>query len=347
MSKTKTISILLFLSLTLAGAFLFFSLKKTTVKNGFKRSITNKIVNVQNRIDLDNEYYSLADIGPAFIILYKYKTPNEQLKISIDLKHQKAYTLPLELDKEKLKGINKVSILKDSIYVLTGLNSTVYSMSTDKQKVSNSLLDSSPFFQSDVISCNSFLIRSKLILDGVNRRELKKVDRNSYEIASYIPEKQIDGYFCTDGAFIFDKETNNIIYMYYYRGSFTRLDTNLNIIYKANTIDTVRVAKINLKRIKNQITHAQPPSIVNKRFAIANEKIYINSALKADNDIGGISAQNVETIDVYSLKNGQYIHSFYIPKIDRQKLVEFRVYNSSLVALYKKTLAVFKLSDGF
>lgn len=323
--------------------FYKYSTRNSKTDNGFRRNINMKKAVVNRITELDNDTYSIFEITPEFIMLYQFRKPNEQLKISIGLDKQIPLHLndPQENDK-MYKGWNSVGEIGNSVYILTGQSSSAYKISGGQEKPEHFQLDSVPFYQSQVINSNSFLIRSRTKVNGVNRRKLKIVNNQGNELCNYIPEMQVDGYFCNDGTFQYDKFSNRVVYMFYYRGEFSCLDTNLKVLYKAKTIDTVRKAKIHLKKIGEMVTMDAIPKFVNKRISIANNKLYLNSAVKADNESTSLFANN-DVIDVYDLQNGKYSASFYIPTIRNQKLTEFKVFNQTLIALYNKTLVVFKI----
>ncbi|WP_158799791.1 hypothetical protein [Pedobacter sp. L105] len=321
-----------------------YSNKSANKKNGFNRSISKKTAILENTILLDNDLYSIADIDPKFITLYKFRKPYDLLKVTIDLAHRQYYQLPLRSKNEQFPGLNTVAFIKDSTIVLSGGTSTAYQLTSGYSVTKRKKLDSLVFNQSEVVNSDSFILMSEVQLGGTKRRKIKKLNFRGNELNYYIPEKQIDGYFCTDGLFKYDSKSRKLVYMFYYRGSFVCLNSNLKVLYKAKTIDTITLAKIQLKISDSSITQSTPPPIVNKRFCIADNSVYIQSALKADNEPSS-NPNHGAIIDIYNLQSGKYKSSFYLPYLERQKLTEFRIYEHSLIALYANKLAVFKIPD--
>ena len=340
----KKLLLMLCIGVIIIALLYTYTNRSATKKNGFNRTISSKKAILENSLLLDNDSYSIAHIDPKFITLYKFRKPYDLLKVTIDLAHKEYYQLPLKSKGEQFPGLNKVVFIKDSIVVLSGGTSTAYQLTSDYKITKNKKLDSLPFYHAEIINSNSFALMSEVQLGGINRRKIKKVNFQGNEQSSYIPEKQIDGYFCTDGTFRYDMSSQKMIYMFYYRGSFVCLDSNLKVLYQAKTIDTITRAKIQLKSSESGVTQSTPPNIVNKRVCIADKKVYIHSAIKADNeDLSNPS--HGEVIDIYDLENGKYKTSFYLPKLERQKLTEFRIYKHHLIALYANTIAVFKIPD--
>lgn len=317
--------------------------KKTS--NGFKRILSEKKAIVEGSLDLDNNVYSIFEVTSTFIRLYQYRKPYEQLKIPINLIRQNSIYLSDALsDKEKYGGLNSVTNVGKFMFILVGWTASAYQISSDQKKIGHSQLDTVPFNQSEAINSNLFLLTSRAQIDGITRRKLKMVDFHGKEKSSYIPEMQIDGNFCTDGQFRYDRDSKRLVYMFYYRGEFTCLDTNLNVLYQAKTIDTVKHANIHLKTVGRLTTQSTEPKIVNKRISVSNNKLYLNSALKADNE-SKTAFENNQVFDVYDLNNGQYSGSFYLPKFNKKILTEFKVYNQKIVALYQNTLVVFTIPN--
>lgn len=345
MIKKTLVFILLFcLSITFVITLYVYSNRNTDVKNGFERVFSGDKVRLKRKLILGMDSYSIIDITPDLIRLYKFRMPYDLVKIPIDLHKRQDYQLPFLSDKEKFEGINTVAFTQGSSFVLSGKTSKAYKLHNSKNTIESSKLDNLPFYNSEVMNANSFVFISKVKLDGINRRKVKKVNWQGKELNSYIPEKQIDGYFCTDGQFTHDNRSNRLVYMYYYRGSFTCLDTNLNVVYQSKTIDTVKYVNIRLKQVKNKVTHSTPPNLVNKRVCVTNDRVYMQSALKADNETSS-DFEDSEVIDVYNLENGKYINSFYIPRLEKKKLTEFKIYNNTLVVLYNHILAIFEIPD--
>lgn len=110
------------------------------------------------------------------------------------------------------------------------------------------------------------------------------------------------------------------------------LDTNLNLLYAAKTIDTFSLANIKevIKEEKNSKvgTQSAPPRYTNYAVAISGNQLYCYSKLTADNQ-----PDRLATIDVYSIGNGNYEYSFTLPQTEKQNLVDFKIFENRLVAL--------------
>jgi len=160
-------------------------------------------------------------------------------------------------------------------------------------------------------------------------------------------EKQIDGVFCTDGMLRFDRQFNRMVYTYYYRNQFFCTDTSLNLLYRSNTLDTTTRARIEVAEIESEqsVTLSTPPSIVNQDSWISGGYIFIQATAKARND--KIEHTRAAAIDVYSLTDGSYESSFYLPSSRSNRIRDFRVDRNRLIVLYKRSIAVYSLPTEF
>lgn len=172
-----------------------------------------------------------------------------------------------------------------------------------------------------------------------------KHSRNALPVDSPgILEKQLDGLFCTDGMLRYNPALKQLVYVYYYRNEFICMDTALRVIYRGKTIDGVERAQIRVAEIEHGqiMALASPPRIVNKKSHSSGDWLYIHSTIRATNEQHSTFEQN-DVVDVYDLRDGQYSGSFYIPRINGEKLRDFKVYGDVLVTIHGTILTTFDL----
>jgi len=121
------------------------------------------------------------------------------------------------------------------------------------------------------------------------------------------------------------------------------MDTNLNLIVKARTIDTITKREIQTVHVGSSYTMKQPPPFVNYAGAVSAGKLYLQSKLKADNEFPLDFAENT-IVDVYNLTNGTYRVSFYIPYLNGKNPSRFHVIDKKLYAVYGKNVVVYDLN---
>lgn len=236
----------------------------------------------------------------------------------------------------------EIQIASNRIFLMQGSLASIRSGFIHQMAIKKEL-KSIPFTTAIPISASSFVVRfynkkKENALGKMNTQDLKLIEKP-------VLEKQVDGMFCTDGVVVKGFGIPNLFYVYYYRNKFLSIDTNLKVNYEAKTIDTNTRAKIKISKIRStgEITLSAPPVYVNKNAAANRNYLFVQSALKADNETDKIS-EKTTPIDVYRLEDGKYLYSFYIPDFAGEKLTNFKVNENTFVALYKKYLYTFKLN---
>jgi hypothetical protein len=161
-----------------------------------------------------------------------------------------------------------------------------------------------------------------------------------------ITDRNNDGGLSTDGMLRYDRATGKVLYIFYYSNQFLCLDTNLNLIYKENTIDTFNSYQVTVKRTggagKLSFTHASPPRTINKLSCLKANLLYINSGVKADNE-NTSEFRNNSVIDIYRVDDGKYLGSFYLPDYKKKKPSKFIVAGSFMFAVYGNDLVSYRL----
>lgn len=162
-------------------------------------------------------------------------------------------------------------------------------------------------------------------------------------VEDHFSEKNGASGFPTDGMLYFDSTTHQACYTYFYQNGFMCLDTNLAITLKARTIDTITKKAMQIAHVGSSFTMNQPPPFVNYSGAVAAGRLYLQSMLKADNEYPLDFNENT-VIDVYSLTNGAYKSSFYIPAYNGKHMHQFHVMDKKLYAIYGKTVVRYDLN---
>lgn len=207
--------------------------------------------------------------------------------------------------------------------------------------------------QTDLITRFAQLSPERLIIRGIDSTQSKQVFKllncNTGEVLKEINlfKKQQFGGFETDGFLQFDKSSQRIFYLQMFQNIFFCLDTNLNLLYTAHTIDTNRTNQVSVNFINNgketKIMPTKARQSVNNEICTGNGYLFVISNLRADNeDIKRFNQYS--PIDLYLIKDGTYHGSFQLPKLNGQKVQRIVVVKNLLVALYPDGLvATFKL----
>lgn len=158
-------------------------------------------------------------------------------------------------------------------------------------------------------------------------------------------QKQIDGIFDTDGILNYDPNTNQLVYLYYYRNQYTVTDPKLNLIHRGHTIDTISKAQIKVafNPDRNERKLAAPPLTVNKGAYAYKGLLFVNSGLMGKFEDAKLWKQ-ASIIDVYNLQNSSYIVSFYVYNIEGERLSRFAVEGNNFYGIVGTHLVSYKMS---
>jgi len=124
------------------------------------------------------------------------------------------------------------------------------------------------------------------------------------------------------------------------------MDTNLNVMYTAATIDTNSFAKITVASVAaGDSKFFAPAHSVNKRVRISGGRVFILSSLVADNEDAKLHKKN-DVIDVYDVADGNYLHSIYIPLNKSAKVTDFLIHENMLFTIDDMTLHKYLLPES-
>lgn len=323
-----------------------------SISNSFNRKLVNLEYKVENSIKLPSSFFYFAGEPIKGLYLKDLKVSKELYYVDFKLYNinKRVLALPDEISVRKNK-VN-IGVVDTAIYVSGNLsgNLNIYSF-TNKNRYSfknpNSWFDQTRLLSSSsIVGRGLSTINGNLHMKIINFNYTKNTIEKIYDLPS--EEGKV---FDVDGQLQLDKTSKRIFYMFFYKGSFLCLDTNLSLIYKAKTIDTVtfttsKTASITTKinnKLENKTTQSNPRSVINRSYTLYQEKLYLVSSLKADNEIFK-NYRNNQIIDVYSCLQGNYLYSFYIPKFKRKQLREFKIHNKTLYAIFDDVLVSYTLN---
>ncbi|WP_316837882.1 hypothetical protein [Pedobacter nutrimenti] len=344
----KTIFYIVAILIACLLIFKIWTKNQNNAKNSFTRNFTDMKIKMENVLDIPNPLFSFAGKTTENIILGNYSDHFNLFKVDYSLNRLDTLSIKFPAN----FNVNCHNIFNDfqSPNIYSGNTMGDISVSnksgTVLYKVKGVLFDDLKGISNKTIvvrARNDYGLEQNLAL-----MKLKLLKQVKIEKTFPLP-KVVNGIFSNDGWLFYDQKYSRILYMYFYKGEFLSLDTNLNLAYKAKTIDTVNVAKIKVsifstktadgKTVK-KITPTTPPLVVNDFITTSDEYVYIISRLKADNEKQSDFAEN-QPIDVYSIKDGKYLYSFYIPKYKGNKLYQFKIVGNKILAIFEKNLITY------
>lgn len=334
-----------FLSIGMVYLLQIFSQKVNHSSNGFIRLFPPHLVSLRKAIDLKYNSYYIAGVSSKHIYLGNFTARANLLITDYSLADTHRIKLRFPENGKQLSNSFNVRIDFPHIYILDGLKPAILHASVDTLFAFPYIYDRTYFIECVPISFNSFALRS--FDASIHKNVLLKQSPDTPHIkrSPELLEKQVDGFFCTDGILSYDVSASRLVYVYFYRNQFLCLDTNLNLLYKGRTIDTVSHARIKVFSTDSgkMSTLAAPPLTVNKRSTASKGLLFVYSSLRANNETQE-AFNTYSVIDIYILNDGQYKHSIYLNDINNKKLSNFYIRNRTLVAIHDHYLAIYDLN---
>ncbi len=330
--------------LVILGLF-FISIAQKRQKNGFVRLFPPRLIGYLAKKDLGFNSYYIAGTTENTIFLgntvasIQVITTNYLLTDTHHIALHTAAKVPVAWGAARLKVDSPKVFLTESIVpsFFIGTLDSLQPIDIKYKRI--------PFSKELPIAGSSYILRVYDSAAKCNTLIKTNPGLAGNPSASFTLTKQLDGIFCTDGILLYNKNTASLFYVYYYRNEFVKLDTNLQVLLKGNTIDTIRHAalKIITDSFTHQIRMAAPPVFVNKRACVTDRWLFINSGLMANNEDRD-SFTSFSVIDVYSAITGKYKYSFYLPPYNGNRVTNFTVSGNHLIAIYDRFLFSFQLN---
>ncbi len=234
-------------------------------------------------------------------------------------------------------------ISQDSLFYYQGNTSTINFVDL-KNKTKNQLYFNfsisyfikskgySFIFQENVIDKNSSQIKYKNYGNGV---ELINNNVFSLDVGSSMKYS---------GCFLSNNDESSFLFVPFYDGYIFCLDYQGNLKFKYKSID---FQNEKLEIIKEGDTFFLSPSanILRMCATVYKEDIFLTSNVKSLNQTD-VDFNTKPTVDVYSIKNGKYKFSFYLPHYADVSPSDFKITNSGkLYVLYGNTILVYDISQ--
>jgi hypothetical protein len=273
-----------------------------------------------------------------------FQTNNPSLILRTDYTLQKRDTINLHIPPNDRIG-NLFSTYIDSPYVtlLIGRLSLAIEKNLNTNEVSILNFPTTLFTRGMKIRPNQYIIRGVDTLVKRFDQIFIKANSSTKEILKEknISETNKDAGLSTDGIFTRNSKHNLVFYTEFYSKNFICLDTNLNLVYKGNTIDNTLSFPIKSTINKHVLTASTPKRTVNVYCDSYDDIFYVYSGVKANNETE-IQKKNCP-IDMYKATTGNYIGTFHIPMYKNEKIRRFRILKDKVFAFYKSNIVCYVL----
>lgn len=249
------------------------------------------------------------------------------------------------------ENLRDPGIYVDSPYLYMYATGIAYLL---KGKVDSSKIDTLKL-KSELITRTAQISNKRLAIRAIDNSQTRQVfqilDCENGEIlkeALLIDNQQYGG-FETDGFLNYDKISQRLIFVQMFQNKMFCLDSNLNLIYTSNTIDTTYTNSVNIGLLNDggstKVMSTKPRTIVNQLVDVYNNRIFVMSGLRADNE-GMREFNKYSPIDIYDVSNGKYVGSIRLVKLNGKRIRDFKVTDAHIIALYDGgTCAVFPVDE--
>lgn len=341
------LSVLGFLSFTFVVVLFLFSEHEVHRNNAFVRRYPHHPITKKYDLSLKYNSYYLAGYENEKLYLGNTTAPLHLLEIN--LKTKDTQHIRIQLDKTDLPfRAAVVKIHPPYFFVMDGTVPCIFRGKIGSWKANLWMKDKAHFSNALPIDSNTIFIRttsSKTMQTVLGL--IEKKGEFILNLDSNLLEPQIDGVFSVDGMPIISESKNYLGYVYFYRNQYLIMNSNLELLSRKETIDTVRIAQIKLSDVNKQgeVKMKTPPLLVNKTAALYKHWMLINSSRLGKNEDKKMLSQ-ASIIDVYNWKEQTYEFSFYLYGIGKHKAREFNIYEEYLVALIENELSVYHLEPS-
>lgn len=329
-------------SIAIVVALYQVSNKVNHAPNGFVRLFRPNSLKPRPLMDLHYNSWYIAGVKGDSFYLGNYTVPIRLLAIDKELKGKTYKTLILPKPYPIFKDQALTYVYGNDIYLMEGMSPYIYAGHLSDSVISLSARKNH-FLSAVPLSPGSNILR--MYDPTLKKCVLAKSFADSLKVNPQILVRQVDGLFCTDGLLNYEPLSNNLVYVYFYRNEFIRMDTNLNIVLRGKTIDTVSTAQLKVSAVQpdSLMMMSSPALMVNHHSCIDGQNLYIHSDLKANNeDLKTFKQYSV--IDVYSLQTNVYKFSFYLQNYQNEKLTSLKVFGKTLLAVHGRYLLSYTIN---
>jgi uncharacterized membrane protein YphA (DoxX/SURF4 family) len=313
--------------------------------NSFLRRYPHHPVSLLHGLPITYNSYYIAGVANDRIYLGNVTAPLHLLSIDTSLHDVKPIRLRLERRHNYTFSAVQIRINAPYFYLIDGTVPIIFK-GTISEWFGRPLVKEKKYFSLlEPMDSNHFALRS--MNPFTNEYVLGTLFTNDsfhLKLAPHLLQKQVDGTFDTDGMLTYNKQLQQLIYVYYYRNAFVVADRNLQTVYRGKTIDTVSHASIKVAYLhtkKEKKLAIQPPMI--QLFSTSAGKYLFAISNRLGRYEPEAMLKDASIVDVYNLQKQTYEFSFYLYNYKNEKVKSFKVYGNLLIALTEHYIVTYKL----
>lgn len=278
-------------------------------------------------------------IGEANDLLYfRTKEHNQLLEYNQDLSKHVVKIFQVEQNATKNSDY---SIDSNGLKIYAGNIHAVINISFKSVDSNRTLtLNTTPFADALEYTKDRFIIRGFALKE--KDYVLQKVDEHGEVIATEqnVSTLKHELGLSTQTNLLYNPNTGRAFLIYRLFNGLTCFDTNLNLIYKKKTIDTISTTSFTARKVKERGraitgTYSSAPKFTNYTATLNDKYLFVHSRLKADNQY-----TTNAIIDVYEQQNGNYKYSFELPQTVGKQLLNINIKDRRLIAVFAKNKTI-------
>lgn len=315
------------------------------MKNDFERKLNKNEIELVENISLNKKFSEIIGFNKKGIYLMNADRTNIFL---LDLKTEKLLNLHFDsfVHETNLTALHEADIDDDKIVISSAAKKRIYIMDANQieQKKKYRTVEIENGFDHIGISKQNYLIKGRDSLSNAYSYYLNKKTFSKTSDTSEMIQRSRAGIIADDGLFSSSEDKNFTIFAKFHKNEFYVLK---NDNWKKNLTIAKKAVSPHIKVTSNgTVTLIGEVFYKNLGASIGNQRLYLESGVKADNESAFRFKFN-SVIDVYDLKksSSNYLRSFYIPSYGGIKEKDFRIKKQFLYALYGNHLIKYKLNN--
>ena len=317
-------------------------------ENPFIRRFVEGSAFKTDEVQLINNSHYLAGSDNGTVFLADHLAPMYITAFDTLLKTKKQFKIELERDDFPFQTV-QMKVLPPFFYLTDGTVPVIYRGLLDDWKGKILMEPNGYYFsKAEITAPNTIVFRAQNSNNGENVLGTFQFGDSLH--VSYAPnllQKQVDGFFDTDGTMAFDPMMKKFAYTYYYRNQFMVSDPNLKLDYRGKTIDTISHVNFKTAYIKatKERKMASPPLTVNQLTAFSNGLLFVNSKIVGRYEPKEMW-QEASVVDIYDTHNYSYLSSIYIYHVEKSRLQSMYVVGDNIFAIIGSYLHRYHLNTN-
>jgi hypothetical protein len=355
MTKLKVLSITIGLAIVLSFSLLLYykinNKKEFLKEKGFVRKfLYDRDVSLKFKVDLKEDDYKCLGYAKKRIFLYGHR--NRTLVIlsdSMPLYENLIVSFDTLLKKQIEISNTYLDTLMNKVYFFSNTERSIYEYDFHSRKITNVLKLNLPFQNGFKTNTQEYILTQQV------GKELK-FSFYSYRLNNQLSELRATGKesnlqlknMIDDGRLI-QANQNYLVYVSYFKNPVFLLDSNLKVVAKFKTIDTISVGPSVVFIGANgtgTLKYTSALRITNQNFIVSSGTLFVNSLVKGENE-NNKDFKNNNVIDTYNLNEYvNYVGSYYFPKLENMQITDFYILDNKLFFIYPETIILYETSNN-